>query len=224
MSESSSPKAPRPSAVILRGIEGDFVEAALVFRPGFAVGPFSVGQQGDWCVRADGVASVHAFLWFDGLTLHAAGVRGGAEARLDGASLSEDWSPLQSGAELRIGAARVMVSTAGDLSSGGAGREQAALARSSPEDSAGARASDSFLRRWLARARGGSTRRRALLIVGCALAAALSWLAVAQEGKPRPKAAPAPRAASSAQSSTLRLAPSAPADSPSSAPADSPTA
>ena len=100
----------RPGSVILRACEGEVAELMLVFQAGFAVGPFSVGQQGDWQVRANGVADLHLYLWFDGLTLYAAKLHGRPDASVGGEPLSENWQPLADGAELRVGDAKITVS------------------------------------------------------------------------------------------------------------------
>jgi hypothetical protein len=210
MRDTTDTPAPRPCTIILTGREGQFTEKALVFRAGFAVGPFSLGQQGDWRVRAEGVASLHAYLWFDGLTLHAARLRGGPEAWLDGEPLREDWSPLPAGAELRVGAAKVVISTEDELSS----QEQIAASVSSSEPassparpSRAARPASLIERLGLARSAG--LMRRAVLVGCCVSVAALLWVVLRGWSHSRREPSPVPSARSSA-AKVGSLAPPAP--------------
>lgn len=203
MSETNHMPAARPCTVILRGLEGEFTEEVLVFGAGFSVGPFSVGQQGDWRVRANGVASVHVYLWFDGLTLHAARLLGGPEAWLNGEPLREDWSPLPGGSELRVGAAKVVISTEDNLvpvSPTAAAPEATEASPLSPaEPSQGARAPSRIERLGLTR-RGTITWRVLLLACGVP-AVVLVWLAMTGSSQPGHKPVPTP----SARSSTTKL-------------------
>jgi len=192
MSDSNSTSPARFTPVILRGVEGEFAEALLVFRAGFAVGPFSLGQQGDWRVSADGVANIHVYLWFDGLVLHAARLRGGPDAWVNGEPLREDWCALSDGSELRVGSAKVVVSAKeeGDSEQ----RQVAPLDHPTPPIVVVApeAAPRPGIRSRLGLAPRGRLTRRVVLALCIVPAAVLLWLMWARAGHPRSKAAPAP--------------------------------
>lgn len=200
MSDTNHMPAARPCTVILRGLEGEFTEEVLVFGAGFSVGPFSLGQQGDWRVQAKGVANVHVYLWFDGLTLHAARLQGGPDAWLNGAPLREDWSPLPGGSELRVGAAKVVISTEDNVAPANptaAAPEATQAPPASPaEPSQGARLPSRIER--LGLTRHGTIRWRLLLLACGVPAVVLVWLAVTSSSRPRHKPVPTPSARSSA--------------------------
>jgi hypothetical protein len=194
----------------------------LVFGAGFSVGPFSLGQQGDWRVQANGVANVHVYLWFDGLTLHAARLQGGPEAWLDGAPLREDWSPLADGSELRFGTAKVVISTEDNLVPASPTVPAAEATQTPPhspaEPSKGARAPSRIDRLGLTR-RGTITWRGVLLLACGVPALVLVWLAMTGSSRPPHKPVPAP----STRSSAVKVGINAPAQTPI-ASAGSPTA
>lgn len=212
MSDTNHLPAARPCTIVLRGLDGEFTEQVLVFRAGFSVGPFSLGRHGDWRVRADGVASLHVYLWFDGLTLHAARLRGGPEAWLNGEPLREDWSALPDGAELRVGAAKVVISTDDALPTESA--SAAPTPSAAPPESASAPATVGRL----AFPRGGRFNWRVLLIAFCVPAIVLLWLALTSSAHPRRGPVPTRSTGSSVPKIGSLAAPPAAPDSSQAAP------
>jgi hypothetical protein len=203
MSDTNQMPTARPCTIVLRGLDGEFTEQVLVFRAGFSVGPFSLGRHGDWRVRADGVANLHVYLWFDGLTLHAARLRGGPEAWINGEPLREDWSPLPDGAELRVGAAKVMISTNDTLPAESA--RAGSTTSAAPDESASAPATAG--RRAFPRM--GRFNWRVLLITFCVPAIVLLWLALTSSAHPRREPAPTRSTGSAPNVGSLATPPTA---------------
>jgi hypothetical protein len=79
------------------------------FRAGTPVATMTVGSQGAWKVEAPGVASVHAYLRFDGHQLLVATSDPRRPVVVDGTALPETWSPLQPPCVLSLGQANLSV-------------------------------------------------------------------------------------------------------------------
>ncbi|HMI83519.1 MAG TPA: hypothetical protein VK550_05460 [Polyangiaceae bacterium] len=79
------------------------------FRSGNPVATLTVGTQGAWKVEAPGVASVHAYLRFDGRQLLAATSDPRRPVVIDGRSAPETWSLLHPPCVLRLGQASLCV-------------------------------------------------------------------------------------------------------------------
>jgi len=72
------------------------------------VEPFSVGTAASWAVRADSIADVHAYLYFDGTTLFVASVQG-APVSMAGRSVGADWEPVEVPMNIHVGGAKLAV-------------------------------------------------------------------------------------------------------------------
>jgi hypothetical protein len=178
----------RPGAVHLRAVEGEADEPLLVFQAGFAVGPFSLGQNGDWKVRASDVAPLHVLLWFDGHMLYAAKSQGAPDVWVDGQALREDWSVLSHGTELRLGAARIAVSTDEGLPE----TREATSQIYPPTTVAKVNETESNALERLGLVRGRRATLRGLLLLGSAIAGLLLWLAVTRSPRVERRAVPGP--------------------------------
>lgn len=97
----------RPSHLLLSVIDGEAREKSLGLEWGQHRRPFSVGSEGDWAVRAPGVADVHLYLAFRGSRLCVAPASAETRVRAGGVRLPETWSELPLPAELRFGQARL---------------------------------------------------------------------------------------------------------------------
>lgn len=192
----------RPGAVLLRAVEGEAEEPLLVFQAGFAVGPFSLGLNGDWKVRAAEVASLHVFLWFDGRTLYAAKSQGAPEVWANDQELEEDWSVLSDGTELRLGAARISVSADHGLRNADAtatglqseardATSQSYRATTLVKTSQNGDGSSALLVR-LGLMRGRGPTLRGLLLLSSLPAGLLLWLALMRAPSAERRAVPAP--------------------------------
>jgi lysophospholipase L1-like esterase len=94
--------------VVVTVVRGHTQEASQVFKLGEESGRLSVGSRADWMVSGPGVMPVHLWLSFDGQQLFAASGEG--TASLQGRALSEGWTAVPVGAELRFGFALLRVS------------------------------------------------------------------------------------------------------------------
>jgi hypothetical protein len=83
------------------------------FRPGVPVATLTVGSQGAWKVEAPGVASVHAYLRFDGSQLLVATSDPRRPVMIDGTAAPETWSPLHPPCRLGLGQASLSVERSG---------------------------------------------------------------------------------------------------------------
>jgi hypothetical protein len=79
------------------------------FRTGNPVATLTVGSQGAWKVEAPGVASVHAYLRFDGRQLLVATSDPRRPVVIDGRPAPETWSPLHPPCLLSLGHASLSV-------------------------------------------------------------------------------------------------------------------
>ncbi|MEO7034539.1 MAG: GDSL-type esterase/lipase family protein [Polyangiaceae bacterium] len=91
--------------------EGNARELSRTFSPGQARAPLSVGSQGEWVVSAEGVASVHLWLRFDGQRLYVASADAGAATYLQNLPLNSEWHEAADRSELRFGQACLRVSS-----------------------------------------------------------------------------------------------------------------
>lgn len=73
------------------------------------VEPFSVGAAGSWQIQADGVADVHAYLFFDGAELFVSSVDPQNPVYANGQPVATDWTPVGPGSEIVLGEARLAV-------------------------------------------------------------------------------------------------------------------
>jgi lysophospholipase L1-like esterase len=96
--------------MVVTVVRGHTERVTMMFERGDASPPLSVGSRGDWRVSGPGVMPIHLWLSFDGERLFAAS--GDAAAQLRGRPLSNEYSPLDDGAELRFGFALLRVSHA----------------------------------------------------------------------------------------------------------------
>jgi hypothetical protein len=93
------------------------------FRPGRPVATLTVGSQGAWKVEAAGVASVHAYLRFDGSQLFVATSDPRRPVVVDGIAMPETWSRLNPPCLVSLGRASLSIerdvaaATPGDASS-----------------------------------------------------------------------------------------------------------
>jgi hypothetical protein len=93
--------------LLLSVIDGEAREKSLGLEWGQHRRPFSVGAEGEWAVRAPGVADVHLYLAFRGSRLCVAPASAETRVRAGGVRLPETWSELPLPAELRFGQARL---------------------------------------------------------------------------------------------------------------------
>jgi hypothetical protein len=96
-------------AFVVRVDVGTSDTKARRFRPGGAAATLTVGSQGAWKVEAPGVASVHAYLRFDGRQLLVATSDPRRPVVIDGQPLPETWSLLQPPCLLNLGQACLSV-------------------------------------------------------------------------------------------------------------------
>ena len=94
--------------MVVTVVRGHTERVTMTFERGEASPPLSVGSRGEWQVSGPGVMPIHLWLSFDGQRLFAAS--GEAAAHLRGRPLSNEYSPLDDGAELRFGFALLRVS------------------------------------------------------------------------------------------------------------------
>lgn len=96
--------------VVVTLLNGHARELSRTFTSGLALAPLSIGSQGDWLLSAEGVASVHLWLRFDGQRLYAASASADAAAYLQDLRIGNTWQEVADRSELRVGQARLMVS------------------------------------------------------------------------------------------------------------------
>jgi lysophospholipase L1-like esterase len=89
-------------------LDGDAREVSRTFESGKRQPPFSVGLQGDWIVSAEGVASVHLWLEFDGQRLHVT-CAAGATTYVQGLRIDNTRHEVAARSEVRFGQARMKV-------------------------------------------------------------------------------------------------------------------
>lgn len=92
-------------------VEGRAWEPSRKFSPGAPVGPLGVGASGEWVVEGPGVAPIHAYLYFDGVSLMVA-TAPPSVTTLNGAPVGSDWTPMAAPCEVRLGGARLQVQAA----------------------------------------------------------------------------------------------------------------
>jgi lysophospholipase L1-like esterase len=102
--------SPQRELVVTLG-DGNARELSRTFGPGQAREPLSVGSQGNWIVSADGVASVHLWLRFDGQRLYVASAGAGAPTYLQSLRIDSGWHEVGDRSELRFGNACLRVSS-----------------------------------------------------------------------------------------------------------------
>ena len=93
--------------VVVRLIDGAGEPKEWIFRAGQARTPLSVGTEGQWRVRAVGVAPAHFALAFNGTTLFVAAT--GGRTLLNGQTLGAQWTEVSQTSELRFGHAKISV-------------------------------------------------------------------------------------------------------------------
>jgi hypothetical protein len=98
-----------PETLVVRVDAGISDTKVRRFRAGSPVATLTVGTQGAWKVEAPGVASVHAYLRFDGRQLLVATSDPRRPVIIDGRAAPETWSPLQPPTVLSLGQACLAV-------------------------------------------------------------------------------------------------------------------
>src|SRR5882724_8061880 len=79
------------------------------FLPGQAVAALTVGTQGNWPIKAPGVARVHFSLVFNGQVLYVAAQSPNGPVSINGTPIDGRWWTLSAPAELRFGQACLRV-------------------------------------------------------------------------------------------------------------------
>lgn len=87
---------------------GEAERQRVDFSFGTPTDPFGVGTNASWVVRADGVAELHAYLYFDGATLFVTSV-GGAPVTMGGHSVGGGWEPVEVPMNIHLGGAKLAV-------------------------------------------------------------------------------------------------------------------
>ncbi len=82
------------------------------FRSGSPVATLTIGSQGAWKVEAPGIASVHAYLRFDGRELLVATADPRRPVLIDGRAVPETWSLVYPPCQLNLGGACLSVERA----------------------------------------------------------------------------------------------------------------
>ncbi len=90
-------------------LAGNASQMAVGLVPNEPVQPFTVGTAGSWQVVADGVAEVHAYLFFDGVTLFVSCVDPQYPVYVDDQPVGSEWTAVGPGSEILIGSARLGV-------------------------------------------------------------------------------------------------------------------
>jgi hypothetical protein len=88
---------------------GSSKRSSMSLRPGEAVEPLSLGRRAAWQIFADGVADVHAFIYFDGEAVFVASADANNRAVAGGALIGTDWTEIIPPCELRLGRAMVVL-------------------------------------------------------------------------------------------------------------------
>lgn len=88
---------------------GDSPEESLRLVETEPLPPLSVGTQGAWLVRAEGVAPIHGYLFFDGKTLFVSSATPASPVMLQGRPVGSAWQPVQPNTEIVIGKAVLFV-------------------------------------------------------------------------------------------------------------------
>jgi hypothetical protein len=94
------------TSFLLQVVEGRAWESSRSFTNGTPAGPLGLGTTGDWVVDGQGVAAVHAYLYFDGNELFAATAQG-YNSTLNGSPLTTAWTTVKAPADLQIAGVRV---------------------------------------------------------------------------------------------------------------------
>jgi hypothetical protein len=94
------------STILLQVVEGRAWESSRSFTTGTPAGPLGLGTGGDWVVDGQGVAAVHAYLYFDGNELFAATAQGSIST-LNGSPLTTAWTTITAPADLQFASVRV---------------------------------------------------------------------------------------------------------------------
>lgn len=102
------------SEIQVQIIEGRAWEPSKIFTPGTPVGPISLGSAAEWVIDGQGIAPIHAYLYFDGTLLMAA-TAPPHTTTVNGAPISSDWAPLPIPCEVLLGSARIQVQPPGQL-------------------------------------------------------------------------------------------------------------
>jgi hypothetical protein len=90
-------------------LAGNASQRAVGLTPNEPVQPFTVGTAASWQVVADGVAEVHAYLFFDGVTLFVSCVDPQYPVYVDDQPVGSDWMAVGPGSEILFGSARLGV-------------------------------------------------------------------------------------------------------------------
>ncbi len=90
-------------------LAGNASQMAVGLTPNEPVQPFTVGTAASWRVEADGVAEVHAYLFFDGVTLFVSCVDPRHPVYVDDQAVGTDWTAVGPGSEILFGSARLGV-------------------------------------------------------------------------------------------------------------------
>jgi hypothetical protein len=90
-------------------LAGNASQMAVGLVPNEPVQPFTVGTAGSWQVTADGVAEVHAYLFFDGATLFVSCVDPQHPVYVDDQVVGTEWMAVGLGSEILLGSARLGV-------------------------------------------------------------------------------------------------------------------
>jgi hypothetical protein len=83
----------------------------MALTPGQAVGPLSVGRNGNWRVVAPGVLEEHAFLYFNGTELFLQSANPNSPVTVNGSPIPGDWTPVYTPCEIAFGGARLWFGT-----------------------------------------------------------------------------------------------------------------
>lgn len=86
---------------------GNADQKAIALTPGTTVEAFGVGRTASWRVSGEGVADVHAYLYFDGTSLFVASVQPANPAWVDGKPVGTEWLQLRDGCEIVLGSVRL---------------------------------------------------------------------------------------------------------------------
>jgi hypothetical protein len=87
---------------------------SIALEAGREVGPMSVGTEGDWRVRAEGVREAHAFLYFDGERLFVQSADRREPATLDRVAVGEAWTEAHAPCTIAFGEAHAVFRSLSD--------------------------------------------------------------------------------------------------------------
>ena len=86
-------------------LAGSASQKAVGFTANESVQPFTVGTAADWQISADGVAEVHAYLFYDGQVLYVSCINPQFPVTVDGQAVAAEWMAVAPGSEILLGSA-----------------------------------------------------------------------------------------------------------------------